>query len=198
MTLAGRACPARAACDARAAARGCAPPDMEPPHGRDPRHLRPRLPGHVLAAGPGRERPGGARQGDPEQPYTAGFACAKVNRDADLVHSPDAARARRCAAPAPRARASSRRSPGTRRSTRSTTRWKAIIAEHGPLALLGYAYSAHQGQINRRHRQRHVPCAGHQPPARRHGLRQLLRDGVGHDASGPSAAPIPESWSIPT
>ena len=27
--------------------------------------------------------------GDPEQPYTAGFACAKVNRDAELVNSPD-------------------------------------------------------------------------------------------------------------
>jgi anaerobic selenocysteine-containing dehydrogenase len=30
-----------------------------------------------------------------------------------------------------------------------THRWKSTIAEHGPLALLGYAYSAHQGQINR-------------------------------------------------
>jgi anaerobic selenocysteine-containing dehydrogenase len=29
------------------------------------------------------------------------------------------------------------------------TRWKAITAESGPLALLGYAYSAHQGQMNR-------------------------------------------------
>jgi anaerobic selenocysteine-containing dehydrogenase len=28
-------------------------------------------------------------------------------------------------------------------------RWQAVIAEHGPLALLGYAYSAHQGQLNR-------------------------------------------------
>src|SRR5437763_5376077 len=27
-------------------------------------------------------------EGDPDQPFTAGFACAKVNRDADLVHSP--------------------------------------------------------------------------------------------------------------
>ena len=27
-------------------------------------------------------------QGDPDQPYTAGFACAKVNRDMELVHSP--------------------------------------------------------------------------------------------------------------
>ena len=28
-------------------------------------------------------------RGDPEQPFTAGFACAKVNRDAELVNSPD-------------------------------------------------------------------------------------------------------------
>src|SRR5213592_3996064 len=28
-------------------------------------------------------------KGDPEQPFTAGFACAKVNRDAELVHSPE-------------------------------------------------------------------------------------------------------------
>src|ERR1041385_2226787 len=27
-------------------------------------------------------------KGDPEQKFTAGFACAKVNRDAELVHSP--------------------------------------------------------------------------------------------------------------
>ena len=26
-------------------------------------------------------------QGDPEQPFTAGFACAKVNREPELVHS---------------------------------------------------------------------------------------------------------------
>ena len=28
-------------------------------------------------------------RGDPDQPFTAGFACAKVNRDAELVHSPE-------------------------------------------------------------------------------------------------------------
>ena len=28
-------------------------------------------------------------EGDPDQPFTAGFACAKVNRDGELVHSPD-------------------------------------------------------------------------------------------------------------
>ncbi len=56
---------------------------------------------------------------------------------------------RRCAVLASRARAGSRRSAGTRRSTRSPSRWRRIIAESGPLALLGYAYSAHQGQMNR-------------------------------------------------
>src|SRR5690348_17053047 len=28
-------------------------------------------------------------QGDPDHPYTAGFACGKVNRDADSVNSPE-------------------------------------------------------------------------------------------------------------
>ena len=28
-------------------------------------------------------------------------------------------------------------------------RWKTVIAKDGPLALLGYAYSSHQGQMNR-------------------------------------------------
>ncbi len=86
--------------------------------------------------------------GDPEQPFTAGFACAKVNRDAELVHSPD-----RLTTPLRRIGAK-----GERRFAPITwdealdeieTRWRAIIAESGPLALLGYAYSAHQGQINR-------------------------------------------------
>ncbi|MEZ5843690.1 MAG: molybdopterin-dependent oxidoreductase [Hyphomicrobiaceae bacterium] len=91
--------------------------------------------------------------GDPEQPFTAGFACAKVNRDAEVVHSPDRIRTplRRIGA------------KGEGRFAAITwnealdeieTRWKAILAEDGPLALLGYAYSSHQGQINR-----HLPNA---------------------------------------
>src|SRR5207245_9067584 len=39
-------------------------------------------------------------KGDPEQPFTAGFACGKVNRDAELVHSPE-----RIPTPLPRAAA---------------------------------------------------------------------------------------------
>ena len=87
-------------------------------------------------------------QGDPDHPYTAGFACGKVNRDADLVNSPE-----RVATPL--------RRTGPKGSGQFATitwdealdeiaaRWKAIIAESGPEAILGYAYSAHQGLMNR-------------------------------------------------
>jgi anaerobic selenocysteine-containing dehydrogenase len=87
-------------------------------------------------------------EGDPDQPFTAGFACAKVNRDAELVHSPE-----RLATPLRRTGA---KGDGKFAAIswdealdEIVARWRSIIAENGPLALLGYAYSAHQGQINR-------------------------------------------------
>lgn len=87
-------------------------------------------------------------RGDPDQPFTAGFACAKVNRDAELVHSPDRLRTplRRAGA-----KGEGRFLPVTwdEALVEITARWQAIIAQSGPLALLGYAYSAHQGQLNR-------------------------------------------------
>ena len=87
-------------------------------------------------------------RGDPEQPFTAGFACAKVNRDAELVHSPE-----RIQTPLRRigAKGEGKFAPVRWEEALDeiTGRWKAIIAESGPLALLGYAYSAHQGQLNR-------------------------------------------------
>lgn len=85
-------------------------------------------------------------QGDPDQPFTAGFACAKVNRDAELVHSPE-----RLATPLHRvgAKGEGRFTPigWDEALDEIVARWRAIIAESGPLALLGYAYSAHQGQM---------------------------------------------------
>ncbi|HEV2335345.1 MAG TPA: molybdopterin-dependent oxidoreductase [Stellaceae bacterium] len=87
-------------------------------------------------------------KGDPDQPFTAGFACAKVNRDAEMVHSPE-----RLKTPLRRvgAKGEGRFAPiGWEEALDEITRrWRAIIAESGPLALLGYAYSAHQGQLNR-------------------------------------------------
>ncbi len=87
-------------------------------------------------------------RGDAEQPYTAGFACAKVNRDAELVHSPE-----RLTTPLRRTgpKGSGAFAPITWEAALDEieARWKAVIAESGPLALLGWAYSAHQGQMNR-------------------------------------------------
>lgn len=86
--------------------------------------------------------------GDPEQPFTAGFACAKVNRDAELVHSPE-----RIPTPlrrtGPKGAGQFKPIGWDEALDEIETRWKAIIASDGPLALLGYAYSSHQGQINR-------------------------------------------------
>ena len=86
-------------------------------------------------------------EGDPDQPFTAGFACAKVNRDAELVHSSE-----RIATPLRRvgAKGEGRFAPITWDAALDeiTSRWQYIIAELGPLALLGYCYSAHQGLMN--------------------------------------------------
>jgi anaerobic selenocysteine-containing dehydrogenase len=87
-------------------------------------------------------------EGDPQQPYTAGYACAKVNRDAELVHSP-----KRLKSPLRRVgqKGSGRFEPISWECALDAivARWKAIMAKDGPLALLGYAYSAHQGLMNR-------------------------------------------------
>jgi anaerobic selenocysteine-containing dehydrogenase len=87
-------------------------------------------------------------KGDPDQPFTAGFACAKVNRDADLVHSPE-----RLQTPLRRigAKGDAKFAPISwdEALDEIAARWQGVIAESGPLALLGYAYSAHQGQMNR-------------------------------------------------
>jgi len=87
-------------------------------------------------------------KGDPSHPYTDGFACAKVNRDAELVHAPD-----RLATPlrrtGPKGSGSFAPIGWDVALDEIEARWKRIIAEDGPLALLGYAYSAHQGQMNR-------------------------------------------------
>jgi anaerobic selenocysteine-containing dehydrogenase len=87
-------------------------------------------------------------QGDPDHPYTAGFACGKVNRDADLVNSPE-----RLATPLKRTgpKGSGQFKPITwgEALDEIAANWKAIIKSDGPLAILGYAYSAHQGLMNR-------------------------------------------------
>ena len=119
-------------------------------------------------------------EGDPDQPFTAGFACAKVNRDAELVHSPE-----RLKTPLRRvgAKGEGRFAPigWDEALDEIVARWQAIIAEAGPLALLGYAYSAHQGQMNRGLVNGLFHALGTSRLQRRNGLRHLLRDRLGHD-----------------
>jgi anaerobic selenocysteine-containing dehydrogenase len=87
-------------------------------------------------------------QGDPDHPFTAGFACGKVNRDMDLVYSPQRLTTplRRCGP-----KGSGRFKPITwdQALDEIVARWKGVLAADGPLAILGYAYSAHQGLMNR-------------------------------------------------
>jgi anaerobic selenocysteine-containing dehydrogenase len=87
-------------------------------------------------------------RGDPEHPFTAGFACAKTHRDAELVNSPE-----RIATPLRRIGAKGEGkfvSIGWEEALEEiAARWKSIIGESGPTAILGYAYSAHTGLMNR-------------------------------------------------
>ncbi len=87
-------------------------------------------------------------QGDPDHPLTAGFACGKVNRDMELVHSPE-----RITTPLRRVgpKGSGQFEPINWDDALDTIvgRWQSIIAADGPTSILGYAYSAHQGLMNR-------------------------------------------------
>ena len=82
-----------------------------------------------------------SREGDPDQPLTAGFACAKVNRDTELVHSPQ-----RLASPlrrtGPKGKGQFAPIGWDEALDEIARRWKAIIAESGPLALLGSVATA--------------------------------------------------------
>ena len=87
-------------------------------------------------------------EGDPDQPYTDGFACAKVNREPELVNSPE-----RVLTPLRRvgAKGDGRFAPiaWSEALDEIVGRWQRILREDGPLAVLGYSYSSHQGQLNR-------------------------------------------------
>lgn len=87
-------------------------------------------------------------EGDPDQPFTAGFVCAKVRREPELVHSPERVRTplRRTG---PKGAGQFRPVSWDEALDELTARWTAIRREDGPLAILGYCYSAHQGQMNR-------------------------------------------------
>jgi anaerobic selenocysteine-containing dehydrogenase len=86
--------------------------------------------------------------GDPQHPFTRGFLCGKVNRYAERVHSPE-----RVLTPLRRvgAKGAGHFTPITwdEALDEVVSRWQAIIARYGSEAIAGYAYSSHQGLVNR-------------------------------------------------
>jgi anaerobic selenocysteine-containing dehydrogenase len=87
-------------------------------------------------------------EGDPDHAFTAGFACAKVHHDHELAHSPERIRTplRRTG---PKGEGHFAPIAWDEALGEIVDRWQAIMREDGPEAILGYAYSAHQGQFNR-------------------------------------------------
>ena len=86
--------------------------------------------------------------GDPDHPFTQGFLCGKVNRYAERIHSPD-----RILTPlrrvGPKGDGAFTPVSWPEALDEIASRWQEIIAQHGGQAIAGYAYSAHQGLVNR-------------------------------------------------
>lgn len=86
--------------------------------------------------------------GDPEHPFTRGFLCGKVGRYPERVHSPE-----RLLTPlrrvGPKGQGAFVPTTWDDALEEITARWQAILAQDGGEAIAGYAYSAHQGLVNR-------------------------------------------------
>ncbi len=119
-------------------------------------------------------------QGDPEQPLTAGFACGKVNRDMELVHSPE-----RLKTPLRRIgpKGSGQFAPITwdQALDEIVSRWQALFAEVRARGAAGLCLLRASGTDEPWPDQRLLPRAWLHPPAGRHRLRFLCRRGLGGD-----------------
>ena len=94
-------------------------------------------------------------QGDPEHPVTRGFLCAKVAKYLDRVYSPDRVLypMRRVAPKGPRGAGSTASKSFERISwdkalDEITKKFRQIIADHGPEAILPYSYGGTLGVLN--------------------------------------------------
>lgn len=86
--------------------------------------------------------------GDPNHAFTGGWLCGKVSRYPERVHSPE-----RLVTPLRRTgpKGSGQFTPITWEEalTEIGQRWRSTIDAFGSEALMGYAYSAHMGRVNR-------------------------------------------------
>ncbi len=149
------------------------------------RRLRARLSRHVLDAGPGRGWPRGPHPGRSRQSAHRRLRLRQGQprpRAGALAAAPgDALAPRR----PPRAKAASRRSRWDEALDEIVSRWKAIMARVGTAGAARLRLQRAPGADQPRPGQRPVPRARHQPPAGRHRVRHLLRDGLGpHGRAG--------------
>lgn len=86
-------------------------------------------------------------RGNPDQPFTAGRLCVKVNHYEERVHSPD-----RVLYPlrrtGPKGSGQFERTTWDDALAEITRKWRDIIATHGPTAILPYSYLGTQGTLN--------------------------------------------------
>ena len=84
--------------------------------------------------------------GDPDHPYTRGWLCTKVNRYLDFVLHPERLQypMRRVGA---KGEGKFERISWDEALDEITSRWQALIAEHGPEAILPYSYSGTLGLV---------------------------------------------------
>ena len=135
----------------------------------------------------------GRVHGAADQSYTAGVVCAKVARYAERIHHPD--RLTPAAAPrrARRARASSRRSPGTTRSTSSPrlSQKRARVRRRERLAL---SLRRHDGPADARRRQAPAPTSSAIPASIRRSA-SIRRGPASSPATGIVRGPDPREMA---
>ena len=111
-------------------------------------------------------------EGDPEHPFTAGFACTKVHHDHELVHSPERVRTplRRAGA-----KGEGRFVPVTwdEALDEIVGRWQAIMREDGPGGDPRLRLQRPPGPVQPRPHARAVPRPRHEPAPGRHRVRHL-------------------------
>jgi anaerobic selenocysteine-containing dehydrogenase len=86
-------------------------------------------------------------RGNPEHPFTDGRLCVKVNHYEERVHHPD-----RVLFPlkrtGPKGSGQFTRITWSQALDEIVSRWKQIVAEHGPTAILPYSYLGTEGILN--------------------------------------------------
>ncbi len=121
---------------------------LDSPHADDrARGLPAGLPGHLLVAGRGRGRPRSRPARRSRASVHARRALPQGQPLPRRAARPRPGRSTRCAESAPRARAASSASAGTRRSSAAAAGLRSAIERHGPESVLPYYFAGTEGMV---------------------------------------------------